>query len=60
MASTRWNLRAVRDGDDGGREARRTKGGGGKKEGRRRKDCGMDISGDWREGWPPGDANGGR
>lgn len=42
--STRRNLRAVRDGDDGGgREATRTRGAGGKKEGRRRMDCGMDI-----------------
>ena len=44
MASTRWNLRAGKDGDDGGREATRTREAGGKKEGRRRKDCGMDIS----------------
>jgi hypothetical protein len=44
LASPRWNLRAVRDGNDGGREATRTREAGGKKEGRRRKDCGMDIS----------------
>ena len=46
MASTRWNLRAVKDGDDGGREATRTREAGGKKEGRRRKDCGKVLTGE--------------
>ena len=46
MASTWWNLRAVRDGSGGGHEATRMREAEGKKEGRRRKDCGMVLTGE--------------